>query len=87
MTPSIPTVIKVRLATKNNVLESFKLEAEGACRCRGEKPFAKILFSTKSIIKVLDDKVKNIFRNLFLNLGPETILLIMLMIIIFLNFI
>ena len=35
MTPSIPTVIKVGLATRNNVLDSFRLEAEGACRCRG----------------------------------------------------
>ena len=72
MTPSIPTVIKVGLAIRYNVLESYRLEAEGACRCRGDRPFAEIPFSNESVIKVLDDEVKNVFRHIFLHLGPET---------------
>ena len=65
MTPSIHTVVKVGLATRNNALESFRLEAEGTCRCQGERLFVEILFSSKSIIKVLDGEVKNIFRHNF----------------------
>ena len=67
MTPCIPTAIKIGLATRNNVLKSFRLEAEGACRCRGERPFAKIRFSFKSVIKVLDGDVTNNFRHIFLH--------------------
>ena len=52
MTPSIPTVIKVGFAPVE--LESFKLKAEGACRYQGERSFAEILFSSESVITVLD---------------------------------
>ena len=71
MTPSTPIIIKMGLATIYNVLESFRLAAEEACRYQGERPFAEILFSSKRIIKVLDGEVKNDFRNIFLHLSQE----------------
>ena len=47
-------------------------KAEGACRCRGEGPFTEILFSSKSVIKVLYGAAQNIFRHIVLHLGQET---------------
>ena len=40
MTPGISTILKIGFATGNNMLKSLRLEAERACRCGGEGPFA-----------------------------------------------
>ena len=70
MTPGISTIIKVGLTTRYNynVLESFRLQAEGARRSRGQRPFEEILFSSESVIKVLDGEVENVFRHISLDL-------------------
>ena len=68
MTPGIPTIIKVGLATRYNVLKSFRLQAEGARRSRGQRPFEEILFSSESVIKVLGGEVENVFRHISLDL-------------------
>ena len=39
MTPGISTILKIGFAT-GNMLKSLRLEAERACRCGGEGPFA-----------------------------------------------
>ena len=68
MTPGISTIIKVGLTTRYNVLESFRLQAEGARRSRGQRPFEKILFISENVIKVLDGEVENVFRHISLDL-------------------
>jgi len=35
-------------------------------RCRREKPLAKVLFSSKSVIKVLGGEVENVFLDILL---------------------
>ena len=53
-------MITVGLTTRHNELESFRLEAEGVCRYRGESPLAKkILLSSESVIMVLDGEMDN----------------------------
>ena len=71
MTPGISTILKVGFATGNNVLESLRLEAERACRCRGERPFAEIFLSSRSIVDILDDKIEDVFRLFMMNLCPN----------------
>ena len=66
MTPGIPTILKTGLAIGNIVLESLRLEIEKACRCSGERPFAKIFLSSKSIVDILDDKIKDVFRHIMM---------------------
>ena len=48
MTPGISTVLKIRVTTGDNVLESLRLEAERASRCSGERAFTKIFLSSES---------------------------------------
>ena len=53
----IPTVIRVGLTARSNVLETFRLEAEGVCRCPSERPFAEIPFNTESALEDHDGEV------------------------------
>ena len=71
MTPGISTILKIGFATGNNVLESLRLEAERACRYSGERPFAEIFLSSKSIVDILDDKIKDVFRHIMMNFSPK----------------
>ena len=71
MVPGISTILKIGFATGNNVLESLKLEAERACRYSGERPFAEIFLSGKSIVDILDDKIKDVFRHIMMNSSPN----------------
>ena len=71
MTPSISTILKRGFATGNNVLESPRLEAERACRCSGERPFAEIFLNSKSIIDILDDKIKGVFGHIMINFSQK----------------
>ena len=48
MTQSISTVLKIRVTTGDDVLESLRLEAERANRCSGERPFTEIFLSSES---------------------------------------
>ena len=59
--PGISTILKIGFATRNYVLERLRLEAERACRYSGERPFAEIFLSSKSIVDILDDKIKDVF--------------------------
>ena len=59
MTRGTPTVIQIGLTAGYKVLESFRLEVDGGCRCRGERPFAEILFSSESVIRVLDGEIEH----------------------------
>ena len=59
MTPGISTIMKIGFGTRNNVLESLRLEADRACRYSGERPFAEIFLGSKSIVDILDDKIKD----------------------------
>ena len=72
MTPGISTVLKIRVATGDNVLESFRLEAERACSCGRERPFTEIFLSCKSIVHILYDEVEDVFRHIAMNLSPKT---------------
>ena len=60
MTPGISTIVEIGFTTGNNVLESRRLEAERACRYNGERPFAEIFLSSKSIFDILDDKIEDV---------------------------
>ena len=71
MTPGISTILKLGFATGNNVLESLRLEAEKSCIYSGERPFAEILLSSKNIVDVLDDKIKDVFRHIMMNFSPK----------------
>ena len=71
MTPSISTILKIGFATGNNVLESLRLKAERAYRCSGERPFAVIFLSSKSIVDILDDKIEYVFRHIMMNFSPR----------------
>ena len=53
------------------MLESLRLEAERACRCSGERPFAEIFLSSESIVDILDDKIRDIFRHIMTNFSPK----------------
>ena len=57
MAPSISTVLKIRVTTADNVLESLRLEAERSSRCSGDKPFTEIFLSCDSIVHILYDEV------------------------------
>ena len=57
-----------RVNDRYNVLESFRLEAEGTCRCRGERQLAEILFTRESVLQVIDGEVRNIGRHIYLHL-------------------
>ena len=72
MTPGISTVLKIRVATGDNVLESLRLEAERASRCSVERPFTEIFLSCESIVHVLHDEVEDVFRHIAMNLSPKT---------------
>ena len=54
----------------NYVLERLRLEAERACKYSGERPFAEIFLSSKSIVDILDDKIKDVFRHM-MNFSPK----------------
>ena len=71
MVPGISTILKIGFAAGNNVLESLKLEAGRACRYSGERPFAEIFLSSKSIVDILDDKIKNVFKHIMMNSSPN----------------
>ena len=70
MNPGISNILKVGFATGNNVLESLRLEAERACRCSGERPFAEIFLGSKSIVNILDDRIKDVLRHIMMNHEP-----------------
>ena len=53
------------------MLESLRLEAERACRYSGETPFAETFLSSKSIVDILDDKIKDVFRHIMMNFSPK----------------
>ena len=71
MTPGISTMLEIGFATRNHVLERLRLEAERACRYSGERPFAEISLSSKSIVDILDDKIKDVFRHSMMNFSPK----------------
>ena len=71
MSPGISTILKIGLATRNYVLERLGLEAERACRYSGERPFAEIFLSSNSIVDILDDKIKDVFRHIMMNFSPK----------------
>lgn len=48
------------------MLDSIRFEAEGVRRRGKEEPLAEIPFCSKSVIKVPDWKVENVFRHIFL---------------------
>ena len=66
MTPGVPTVLKIRATTGDNMLESLRLEAERASRC-GERPFTDIFLSSESIVQILNDEVEDVFRHIAMN--------------------
>ena len=72
MTPGISTVLKIRVATGDNVLESLRLEAERASRCCGQRRFTKVFLSCESIVHILHDEVEDVFRHIAMNRSPET---------------
>ena len=72
MTPGISTVLKIRVTTGDNVLESLRLEAERESRCSGERPFTDIFLSSESIVDILNDEVEDVFRHIAMNLSPNT---------------
>ena len=72
MTPGISTVLKLRVTTGDNMLESLRLEAERASRCSGERPFTEIFLSSESIVHILNDEVEDVFRHFAMNLCPKT---------------
>ena len=72
MTPGVPTVLKIRATTGDNMLESLGLEAERASRCSGERPFTEIFLSSESIVHILNDEVEDVFRHIAMNLSPKT---------------
>ena len=53
MTPGVPTVLKIRPTTGDNMLESLRLEAERASRCSGERPHTEIFLSSESILIII----------------------------------
>ena len=63
MTPSISTILKIGVATGKNLLESLRLEADRACRCRGERSSAQIPLGRESIIEIPNYKVKDAYCN------------------------
>ena len=65
MTPGISTIIKEGLTTRYSVLESFRLQAEGARRSRGQRPFEKFVFSRRVLLRYLMVKLK-MFLGIFL---------------------
>ena len=71
MTPGISTILKIGFATRNYVLERLRLVAERTCRYSGERPFAEIFLSSKSIVDILDDKIKDVFRHIMMNFSPK----------------
>ena len=50
MATGIPTIFQVGLATRHNVLETFRLVAERASRRGKEGPFAEVLFCSQSVV-------------------------------------
>ena len=72
MTPGISTVLKIRVTTGDNMLESLRLEAERASRCSGERPCTEIFLSTQSIVHILNDEVEDVFRHIAMSLSPKT---------------
>ena len=71
MTPGISTILKIGFTTRNYVLERLRLEAERACRYSGERPFAETFLGSKSIVNILDDKIKDVFRHIMMNFSPK----------------
>ena len=61
MTPDIYLILKIGIATGDNVLESLRLKAEGACKCIGYKAFVESFLSYESIVYIFDYKVKDVF--------------------------
>ena len=72
MTPGISTVLKIRITTGDNMLESLRLEAERASRCSGERPFKEIFLSSESIVHIINEEVEDVFRHIAMNLSPNT---------------
>ena len=58
MTPGISTVLKIRVTTEDNMLESLRLEAERASRCSGERPFTEIFLVARVLFIYLTMKLK-----------------------------
>ena len=48
--PGIPAIFQVGLATRHNVLDTFRLETERASRRGREGPFAEVLFCSQSVV-------------------------------------
>ena len=71
MTPGISTILKIEIATRDNALQSLRLEAERVRRCSGERPFAHIFLSCESIVHILYDEVENVFRHIAMSLSPK----------------
>ena len=72
MTPGIFTILKIEVATRDNVLESLRLEAERSSRCSGEIPFAPIFLSCESIVHMLYDEVEDVIRHIAMILSTMT---------------
>ena len=70
--PGTSTVLKITVATGDNMLKSPTLEEERARRCSGERPFTEIFPSCESVVHILYDEVEDAFRRIAMNLSPKT---------------
>ena len=66
MTPSIAALVKVGFASSNNVYKCFWKKTEFTVRCLTKVPFQQIFASWKSVVKILDGKVKDVTRQIAL---------------------
>ena len=64
MTPCVAALVKVHFATSNNVQNFFWKKTEFTVSCLNDVPFEQIFTSWKSVVKILDGKVKDVTRQI-----------------------
>ena len=69
--PSVFVLFKVVCTTRDDMLKSFRFTVEGACRLLRNWLFVQILPGWKGVVQIFDKEVKDIFRHVLLDSGPE----------------